>query len=210
MIRVLIAEDHHLVREAIHVLLERAEDIAVVGEASDGQEAIEQVSELQPDVLVIDISMPKMNGILATEAVRRQNPSTQVVILSIHSRKTIVRQALQAGALGYILKGSVSQELLKAIRSAAQNECYINDIVATLEKPRSDLSQDFKRLTMRELQVLQLVAEGQTNKEIADELSLHVKTIEKHRASLIAKLGVRDVPTLVQIAIKLGLLSLDE
>jgi DNA-binding NarL/FixJ family response regulator len=210
MIQVIVAEDHHLVREAIILLLEREEDINVVAEVADGQEAVNAVIRLVPDVLVIDISMPNMSGILATEEIRKADLPTQVVILSVHFSRTFVIQALEAGALGYVAKGSVSAELLKAIRFASQGKRFINEHVAALAREVPAIPEGFRRLTLRERQVLQLIAEGHVNRQIAEILSLHIKTVEKHRASLIEKLGVRDVPALVQIALSTGLISLNE
>lgn len=210
MITVIIAEDHHLVREAIQLLLEQHQDIKVVAAVANGREAIQAVTKLEPDVLVLDITMPQMNGILTTEEIRASGLSTEVVILSIHARKSLVRQALKAGARGYVVKRSMSDELLNAIRTAHKGETYLNDMVATIDKTDLEVPADFERLTLRERQVLQLIAEGHNNKEMAESLALHIKTIEKHRASLIEKLGVRDIASLVQIALKHGLISLDE
>lgn len=208
MIRVIVAEDHHLVREAVRVLLEQAGDIEVIAEANDGQQAVKVVSRLLPDVLVIDITMPTMNGILATEIIQKRDLPTNVVILSIHTSMPFVRQALRAGALGYVAKNSLSEELLQAIRSASEGRKYLNSHVAALVDLETDTSA--KRLTLREREILQLIAEGHSNKDMAALLSLSIKTIEKHRASLIEKLGVRDVPSLMQIALKMGLISLDD
>lgn len=210
MIKVILGEDHHLVREAVRALLEKADDIEVIAEASDGQEALNLVTRYEPDVLVIDVSMPKMTGILVTEALKRQKSRTQVVILSVHSKKTIIQQALKSGALGYVVKQTVSQELLEAIRAASQGERYLNEIVQTVMSTEEQIPQQLSVLTLREQQVLKLIAEGNTNKEIADLLSLHIKTIEKHRASLINKLKINDVPSLVRVALKFGLISLED
>lgn len=208
MIRVVVAEDHHLVREAVRVLLEQADDIEVVAEATDGREAIEAVARFLPDVLVIDITMPKMNGILATEEIRKRDLPTRVVILSIHSNVMFMRQALKAGAFGYVVKNSVSQELLKAIRFASAGKTYLNDEVAALSE--LDRETSAQRLTLREREILQLIVEGYSNRDMAELLSLSIKTIEKHRASLVEKLGVRDMPSLMQVALRMGLISLDD
>lgn len=216
MIRVILAEDHHLVRQGIRALLERADDIEIVGEAADGQEAIGLVQRLAPDVLVIDIAMPRLTGIQAVERIRALNATTQVVILSMYSDETLVRQALRNGAKGYLLKRSVAEELLLAVRAASQGDIYLSPeisgpVLADLLTPQADAEvSKFHRLTPREREVLQLIAEGHTNRAIAQLMKVSVKTVEKHRANLMSKLGVNDVAGLVRIAIKHGLIFLDE
>ncbi|MGA9351021.1 MAG: response regulator transcription factor [Anaerolineae bacterium] len=217
MIRVIVADDHHLVRQGIRALLERADDIEVVGEAADGQEAVELVQRLAPDVLVIDIAMPRLDGTQATERVRALGVATQVVILSMHSDETLVRQTLRSGARGYLLKRSVTEELMLAVRAAVRGEIYLSPALSVSfldeflavqadseERRPSDL------LTPREREVLQLIAEGHTNTAIAQMMNVTVKTVEKHRANLMSKLNVHDVAGLVRMAIKHGLVFLDE
>lgn len=217
MIRVILADDHHLVRAGIRVLLEKADDINVVGEAADGQEAIDLVERLTPDVLVIDIAMPRLNGIQATERVRAMGLVTQIVILSMYSDETLVRQALQKGAIGYLLKHAVTEELLLAVRAASLGETYLSPAVSgiiledflTLQATSHE-ANPFDQLTPREREVLQLIAEGHTNSAIAQIMNISVKTVERHRASLMAKLDVHDVAGLTRIAIKNRLVFLDE
>jgi len=216
VIRVILAEDHHLVRQGIRALLERADDIEVVGEAADGQEAIELVQRLAPDVLVMDLAMPRLDGIQATEMVRALGGATQVVILSMHSDETLVRQALRSGARGYLLKRSIPEELLLAVRAAARGEAYLSPAVSTslLDEflARQAVAEEpniFDLLTPREREVLQLIAEGHTNVAIAHKMNVSVKTVEKHRASLMTKLNVHDVAGLVREAIKHRLVFLD-
>lgn len=216
MIRVLLAEDHQVVRHGLRALLEKTDDIEVVGEADDGQAALDSVQRLAPDVLVLDIGMPRLNGIQATAQVRTRYPGTRVVILSMYSDETLVRQALRSGADAYVLKRSATEELLLAIRDASRAEMFLSppisrSIVAeflTQPAPSAE-AQLFAQLTAREHQVLQLVAEGQTNNEIAGIMRLSVKTVEKHRASLMAKLAVHDVATLIRRALKHGLIVPD-
>ncbi len=217
MIRVILADDHHLVRQGIRALLEKVDDIQVIAEAEDGQQAIELVQRLAPDVLVMDITMPRLNGIEAAERIRRLGVTTQVVILSMHSDETLARQAFRSGVRGYLLKRSVTEELILAIRAASRGEIYLtpgitgfllNEISA--RHVDSDESALFNLLTSREREVLQLVAEGQTNHTIAEKLSVSVKTVEKHRSSLMSKLNVHDVAGLTRLAIKSKLVSLDE
>ena len=212
--RVIVADDHHLVRQGIRMLLERADDIEVVGEAEDGLEAVELAERLTPDVLVMDVSMPRMNGTQATERIRALHLATQVVILSMHADETIVRQALRRGAKGYVLKRAVGEELLLAVRAASQGDTYLSPPIAhsilgeflTLSG-ESEESSAFERLTPRERQVLQLLAEGNTNRGIAQELVVSVKTVEKHRASLMSKLDIHDLAGLVRFAMNQGLVS---
>jgi DNA-binding NarL/FixJ family response regulator len=215
MIRVIVADDHHLVRQGIRALLEKADDIEVIGEAADGQEAVELVERLVPDVLVLDIAMPRLNGTQATGRVRALGVATQVVILSMHSDETLVREALRSGARGYLLKRSVTEELLLAVRAASRGEIYLSpaisrSIVADLLMFQADYKSGFDLLTPREREVLQLIAEGRTNRAIARMMQVSVKTVEKHRASLMSKLDVHDVAGLTRIAIKHGLVFLDE
>lgn len=215
MIRVVIADDHHLVRQGIRSLLEKAADLQVVGEATDGQEAIELVQRLAPDVLVIDIAMPRLSGAEAIARVRALGVGTQVVILSVHEDETVVRQALRNGARGYLLKRSVIEELLLAIRAASQGEVYLSptvvryfvDDLPAVYDPGKLSAVD--RLTPREREVLQLIVEGNSNSEIARKLKVSQKTVEKHRGNLMSKLEVHDTASIVRFAIKHDLVHLD-
>jgi DNA-binding NarL/FixJ family response regulator len=216
MIRVILADDHHLVRKGIRALLEKSEDIQVIGEAEDGLQAVELAERLLPDVLVMDIAMPRMNGIQATERICA-TLATQVVILSMHSDETLVKYALRNGAKGYLLKHSVTEELLLAVRAASRGETYLSPAISRIvlheflaQPADSTPSSAFDELSPREREVLQLVAEGHTNTAIAQAMNLSVKTVEKHRASLMSKLDVHDVAGLTRIAIKHGLVFPDE
>ncbi|MGD2157324.1 MAG: response regulator transcription factor [Anaerolineales bacterium] len=217
MIRVLLADDHHLVRQGIRALLEESDDIEIVGEAEDGQQAVEMAERLRPDVLLMDIAMPRLNGVQATEQVMRLGGSTQVVMLSMYSDETLVRQALRSGARGYLLKRSLAEELLLAVRAANRGESYLSPpiSVSILEefltsKPDAIETNPLDRLTAREQQVMQLICEGHTNRSIANNLSISVKTVETHRANLMEKLDVHDLAGLVRLGIKHGLIFLDE
>jgi len=217
VIRVIVADDHHLVRQGIRALLEKADDIEVVGEAADGQEAVELVEQLVPDVLVMDMAMPRLSGNQAIGRVRALGVATRVVILSMYSDETLVGQALRNGARGYLLKRSVTEELLLAIRAASRGEIYLSpaisrSIVADFLMLQADAeaSNPFERLTSREREVLQLISEGHTNKAIAQVLKVSVKTVEKHRANLMSKLNVHDLAGLIRMAIQHGLVLLDE
>lgn len=217
MIRVVIADDHHLVRKGVRALLESEGDIEVVGEASTGQEAIDLVTKLQPHVVVMDISMPRMDGTQAAEQILSMDIPVEVVILSMHSDTIIANQLLRQGVKGYLLKNSIADELPLAIRSASRAQVYLspaisdsvlNTLMMPGEGPLPESPADL--LTPREREVLQLIAEGHTNNAIAEILTISVKTVEKHRASLMAKLGVHDLPTLMRTSIKHGLIFLDK
>ncbi len=217
MIRVVVAEDHHLVRQGIRALVEKAHDIEVIGEAADGQEALELVDQLAPDVLVIDIAMPRLDGLQAIGRMHAHGVATQTVVLSMYSDETLVRQALRKGARGYLLKRSVAEELLLAIRAANRGDIYLSPaisraIVTDLLRLEDDAKvlSPFERLTPREREVLQLIAEGHTNTAIAQMLKISVKTVEKHRRNLMSKLDVRNLAGLIRTAIKHGLVLPDE
>jgi len=215
MIKVVLVDDHNLIRQGLRALLEKAGDIAVVGEAADGQEAVALVERLTPDVAVMDIAMSRLNGIQATERICALDGGTKVVILSMYSEPTLVRQALRNGAKGYLLKSSVTEELLLAIRTASRGETYLGSavsgvVVAEYLSRESAESTIFERLSPRERETLQLIAEGNTNKAIALHMNISVKTVEKHRANLMSKLYVRDMAGLVRIAIRYGLIPLNE
>ena len=217
MVRVIVADDHHLVRQGIRMLLEKADDIEVIGEAEDGLEAVELAERLTPDVVVMDVSMPRLNGVQATELIRGRLPATQVVVLSMHSDDTTVRQTLRRGARAYVLKRAVGEELLLAVRAVSRGETYLSPPIASsilrdflTSSEGSDDSSDFERLTPREREVLQLLAEGRTNGMIAKALVVSVKTVEKHRASLMSKLNIHDLAGLVRFAIRHSLVSADQ
>jgi two-component system response regulator NreC len=217
MIRTLIADDHNLVRQGIRALLEKADDIRVVGEAEDGQEALDLAKQLKPDVIVMDHSMPRLNGTQATERIRAERLPSQVIILSMHSDEALVRQALRSGAKGYLLKWSVFEELLLAIRAACRGETFLSsqlsgvflaDVLAQHSDP--DKGSPYGRLSTREIEVMKLIAEGCTNNAIAQAMHISAKTVEKHRGSLMAKLEVHDTAALVRLALKHGLIFIDE
>lgn len=217
MIRVVLADDHHLVRKGIRALLEKDPDIAVVGEAQDGREAVSLVQRLRPDVLIVDIAMPGLNGIEATQQVRTLGLTTQTVILSMHCDETLVRQTLKHGARGYLLKTAAPQELVSAIHTVSRRGIYLSpeaadliadDILASLAD--SEPAGPLDRLAPREREVLQLIAEGHTNVEMAKLMRVSVSTVEKHRRRLMKKLGIYDVPGLTLAALRLGLIALND
>lgn len=216
MLRVIIADDHHLVRQGIRALLEQEDEIEVIAEAANGLEVVAQVEELKPDVVVLDISMPQLDGIQATAQIRDLDVDTQIIILSMHSKPNIVQQALRQGAKGYLLKSSISAELILALQAAARNETYLSPSISSpLLEHLWSLQEENEHatisdlLTPREKQVLQLISEGHTNKEIAQILTISDKTVSKHRTNLMSKLGVHDVPSLMRKAIEQNLIFLD-
>jgi DNA-binding NarL/FixJ family response regulator len=211
-----LADDHHLVRNGIRALLEKASDIEVIGEAANGQEAIELIKQVNADVLVIDIAMPRLNGIQAIERIRSLNSGIKVIILSMHLSSSLVRKALQIGAKGYLLKQSVSEELLLAVRAASRGEVYLSPPIVKivvdnfLTSESAAMHSDSKNeLTSRELEVLQLIAEGRTNSAIAQALKVSIKTVEKHRANLMTKLEAHDLAGLIRTAIKQDLIIIE-
>lgn len=217
MTRVVVAEDHHLVRQGLRALLERDADVRVVGEAGDGRTAVELARELEPDVLVMDVGMPRLGGLQATEQLQSLGLPTAVIILSMHGDEALVRQALRSGARGYLLKTAVAEELMLAIRAAMRGDIYLSPAISrTLvggildEVDDSEEATLLEQLTPREKEVLQLVAEGCTNAAIAQELHVSIKTVEKHRRSVMTKLNVHDLAGLVRSAVRLKLVFLDD
>jgi DNA-binding NarL/FixJ family response regulator len=216
MIRVLIAEDHLMVRAGIRALLEKAGDIHVMGEASNGQEAIEMTNSLKPDVLIMDIMMPRMNGIQAAENIREMRLPTHILLLSMYSDEGFVHQALQCGVKGYVLKSSVSDELLWAVRAVASGKTYLSSpiseiVVESAIHPHAALQEGdpLSNLSPREKEILQLIAEEHTSAEIGKMLFISEKTVEKHRTKLMEKLNVRNLAGLVRLAVKYHLVDRD-
>lgn len=215
-IRVLLAEDHTIVREGLRALLSGRGDIEVVDEVDNGRAAVEAAARHRPDVIVMDLGMPELNGVDATRAIRQAQPDTQVLILSMHSGEEYVRPAIRAGASGYLLKGSGLGDLVQAIEALARGEAFFSPAIAKIllqESRRIDSGVDdppSDGLTNRERQVLKMVAEGRSSPEIAELLSLSVKTVEGHRSRIMAKLETHNVAGMVRHAIKIGLVSADQ
>lgn len=215
MIRVILVEDHALVRAGLRALLERAGDIHVLGEASNGQEGVEMTKSLKPDVVIMDIMMPRLNGIQAAEHIQNLKLPANVLLLSMYSEEGLVHQALQSGAKGYVLKTSVSEELLEAVRIVARGETYLSTAVSTIlvesafHSSTSQSNNPLDNLSPREKEILQLIAEEYTSIEIANLLTISEKTVEKHRANLMEKLHVRNLAGVVRLAIKYGLIDKD-
>ena len=215
-IRVLIADDHAIVREGLRQLLNGQTDMEVAGEAEDGRQALEKVKSLHPDVILLDIAMPHLSGLEVISLIREAAPETQVVVLSMHSKETYVQQVLSSGALGYVLKASPSTDILEAIRMAHRNEYFLSSrlkaevIGKYLKTKRSAPAlRGYDLLTEREQQVFRLVAQGHSTSQIADILCVSPKTVEKHRTSLMNKLNVHDRLDLLKYAIKIGIVDPD-
>ena len=203
-ITVLLADDHALVRRGFKRLLEDDQALHVVGEASNGDEAIQLAASLRPDVIVMDAAMPGTNGLLATKAIVAARPDAAVLMLSMHSEDTLVRQALDAGARGYILKNAIDLDLASAVKRVAAGERVVDP---ALVKPQPLPGERHRRLTRRELEVLQLVCNGLNNREIAAKLELSVNTVAVHRANIMSALGVHKTAELVVYALQNGLVS---
>jgi DNA-binding NarL/FixJ family response regulator len=208
MIRIVVAEDHHIIRQGICRLLEDMGEIQVIGEADNGADAIRLTRELQPDVLVLDISMPQMDGIEVLKEIKGYNPRPKVVILSIHADLALVEKTLELGALGYVLKQSVSEELLDAVRAANRGSGYLSSGVSHILASHSFAQQSHNpldRLSPRERDVASMIVAGKSTKEIADDLHTSVKTVEKQRRDAMRKLDVENIASLVRVCLELGL-----
>lgn len=215
-ISVMIADDHAIVREGITKLLNTQQDIEIVAEAYDGLDAVSKVKQYRPDVLVLDISMPRMNGLEAVRLLSEEVPETQVVILSMHDKESYAKQVLDAGAQAYVLKGAQSSELLAAIRAASEGHFYLSHemqsgmIDAYLDKPRKkEPSEAYALLSPRERQVFQLIVDGQSSNRISQILCVSNKTIEKHRANIVRKLGISNPVDMLKYAVKIGVVDPD-
>jgi DNA-binding NarL/FixJ family response regulator len=204
-ISLLLVDDHHLVRRGFRRMLEDEPDIAVVGEASDGEEAIRLARQLRPQVVLMDCALPGTSGLAATKKILEESPKIAVLMLSMHSEDTLVRQALDAGACGYILKNAVDLELAAAVRKAAAGETVL---AAQLSRTAPLKGQRHNALTARELEILQLIVGGKSNKEIADQLNLSVNTVSVHRANIMDALGIHKTAELVVYAIRNGLVTI--
>jgi len=206
-LRILVADDHHVVRTGLRTLLETEKGWEVCAEAGNGREAVEKVREHKPDVAVLDISMPLLNGVEATRQIRKLSPGTEVLILTMHESESLIQEALAAGARGYILKDDADRSLIAAVSSVARHKPYlstrVSEVFSNTVLPGSDDSvSDRRRLTPREREILQLLAEGKSNKEIASFLTISVKTAETHRANIMLKLDFHSITELVRYAVR--------
>lgn len=210
--RVVIAEDHNIVREGLKSLLSAAPDLEVVGEAGDGREAVQCVEKLKPDLIVTDLSMPRMNGMEAVSEIKKRSAATKILVLTVHKTEEYILAALQAGADGYLLKDSTHAELLMAVKHVLAGRQYISPGISDKvlqgyldAKKTKGPRTAWETLSKREREILKLIAEGFRNKEIAHELCISVKTVEKHRANLMEKLDIHNVQALTALAIEKGL-----
>jgi len=208
-INILLADDHTIVRQGLKLILSSHPDLRVVGEAANGKEAVELAAKLKPDIVLLDVAMPELNGIEATRKMVEANSRLRVLVLSMHKEAVYVREILRAGARGYILKDAIDTELLNAVRSVARGDGYISPAVsgALLSDYRKDVTDPVDLLSPREREVLQLIAEGKTNKEIATKLNLSVYTVDSHRGKIMEKLNLHSTGELVRFAIKRGLVD---
>jgi two-component system response regulator NreC len=208
-IRILLADDHAVVRQGFKMILAAQPDMEIVGEAGNGREALQLAGNLQPDVIVMDVAMPELNGIEATRRLGELSPRTRVLALSMHKDSVYVREILRAGARGYLLKDAIASDLLAAVRAVARGEGYLSPGVsdAVLNDYRRHVTDPIDLLTSREREVLQMIAEGKTNKEIATVLNLSVYTVDAHRGRIMEKLNLHSVNELVRFAVRYGLVD---
>ena len=211
-VRIVIADDHNVMRAGLRLLLERQTDMVVAGEAGDGREAVRLVSELKPDVVVMDVGMPGLNGVEAAHRIVDEDPRTAVLVLSMHSDESYILRALRAGAKGYILKDSAQAELIEGIRCVAQGRPYFSRKVSRLLKEdyiakmnERGAQDSYELLSSREREILQMLGEGLSNKEVANTLNLSLYTVETHRSHILQKLNLHSVPELILYAIRKGL-----
>ncbi|CAG0942519.1 Oxygen regulatory protein NreC [Anaerolineae bacterium] len=214
-IRVLVCDDHTILRDGIKLLLNSQPDMEVVGEAVDGREAVEQARTLKPDVIIMDIAMPGLNGLEATKQIRRDDPNARVLVLTMYESDEYVSRMLEAGVLGYVLKKAAGSELVHAIRAIHQGEAFLYPSITKrlvedyLRRVETGQERDsFNGLTEREREVLQLVAEGHPNRNIAEILNVSIRTVQNHRAHIMEKLGMHDRGELIKYAIQKGIIEL--
>lgn len=212
-LKVLLADDHAILRSGLKLLLSAQPDLEVVGEATNGKEAVAMVKDLRPDLVIMDVAMPEMNGLAATDAIKKQSPEVKVLLLSMHENEEYLYRAIEAGGSGYVLKKSASEELIDAIRQVMEGQTFIRSselkAVAAdfLDRVKTGETHDtYEELTEREKEVLGHIAEGFTNQQIADKLIISVRTVETHRARIMDKLGLHKRSELVQYAKRKGLI----
>lgn len=213
-IRILLADDHTVVRDGLRALVEKQPDMSVIGEAADGRDTIRLAEEQSPDVVIMDIAMPNMNGIEATRRIIASKPQTAVLILSMHQDESYVLRSLKAGAKGYLLKDSVRSDVIDAIRAVVQGRSFLTKKVSRIlqedyvrEMERRGVEDSYDLLTDREREILQLVAEGRTNKEVASILNISLTTVETHRTHILQKLNLHSVPELILYAVRKGIIA---
>ena len=214
-VRILIADDHTIVRHGLARLLEEQPDLKVVGEANNGQSAVDQAVALKPDIVIMDIAMPRMNGIEAAKRIRKQLPKTKILILSMYSHEHYIHELLETGVSGYLLKDSSGRDIIKAIRSAMKNETFLSPTISkvlmdTYRSPNrkcTSIAEPYNQLSNREREVFQLIGEGHSTRQIADMLCVSISTIKSHRANIMEKLNIESPVKLIHFAIQLGLVD---
>ncbi len=210
-IRVLVADDHHVVREGLVMILKSAPDVEVVGEAADGEQAVAMVERLQPDVVLMDLSMPVLSGLEAIRRLRKAGNPVKILALTIHESEDYIAHGLRAGVNGYVVKRAAAHELLSAIRAVARGESYLHPSIVKVVLggylQRMEHGQEEPLLTEREREIVRLIAEGYKNREIASRLNISLKTVETHRANIMQKLNISDRVQLVRFAIRTGLIE---
>ena len=215
-ISIILADDHPVVHRGIQAILEREPDFSILGVAANGLEAVRLTERLKPDVLILDLMMPELSGLEALRILRERSPRTRIVILSMHSSSAFIAQALQNGAIGYVLKGSPEEELIRALREAAAGRRYLSPPVTEIainfyiEQSKMGTFDPHETLTPRQREVLQLAAEGKTNAEIAVRLNISQRTVENHRAALMQRLGLHNQTELIRHAMRYGLIAANE
>jgi len=216
-VRILVADDHTLVRQGYLVLLKAQPDFIVVGEAGDGQEVVKLAGKLSPDVIIMDIGMPILNGMEAARQIKKENPKVKIVFLSMHTDQAYIYQSLLAGASGYLIKQGAAKELIDAIRASIAGNIYLSPLISQqvvesylMNQKAAQAVETASPLTTRERQILQMIAEGLTAKEIASQLNISLKTVDAHRSNIMSKLQINNLPGLVKYALQQRIISLDE
>lgn len=213
-IRILVADDHGIVRQGLRFVLEREADLQVVGEASDGREAVGMAETLGPNVIIMDIGMPQLNGIEAASQIVRRSPGIKVIILSMHADEVYLLRALSVGVRGYLLKGPADQDLVRAVRAVAEGKCFFSPAISqmlaeeyTRQLQKTNSQDSYELLTEREREILQLLAEGKSNKEVATVLNVSPYTVETHRTHLMQKLNLHNTAEIVLYAVRKKIVS---
>ena len=207
-IRILLADDHAIVRQGFKLILNQQADMTVVGEAGDGAEAVQRALELKPDLVIMDIAMPRVNGVEATRRIMENGPACGVLVLSMHKDAVYVRESLRAGAKGYLLKEAIDQDLLRAVRAVANGEGFLSPEISRTVLDEFERTEDpFDLLTAREREVMQMLAEGKVAKEIATALDISVYTVDAHRGHIMKKLGLHSSTEIVRFAMRKGLIQ---
>ncbi|MEO8129032.1 MAG: response regulator transcription factor [Bryobacteraceae bacterium] len=214
MISIILADDHAVMRRGLRLILEQREDFKVLGEASDGREVVALAESLKPDVAVLDITMPNLNGIEAARQIQAKQPSVAIVVLSMHADEGYVLRALKAGARGYLLKESPESDFIQAVRSVSEGKSFFSPVVSRMlvedyvrQLQDKDIEDSYELLTSREREILQLIAEGKSNKDVANMLNLSLYTVETHRSNILEKLNLHSVPELILYAVRKGVIS---